>query len=235
MQAAWSRLLEPDTASTGQADLPLACLWQTIQQNAEILRLLQQPVHYEELLTQLTPIESKPKPDFDLGHIQMILEQGLMAYLGDIRLNKQHPERSVLYVQRDMVVQDMVAFAVWFNQEVLAPYLQQQRQQFEQVRNGLRLLDASALSSGLFALQFEMQKCGQDLSDWMTLKLLKGSEFEQMQAAWVALRELPNFGIGQEKVQQLESALAQYKALRWSQMQTLSAEDGQAPIQADES
>jgi len=64
---------------------------------------------------------------------------------------------------------------------------------------------------------------------------VKGNEFEQMQAAWVALRELSNFGIGQEKVQQLELALAKYKALRLSQMQTLSVEDGQAPIQADES
>lgn len=234
MQVAWQHFLEQNTASTGPTDLPITCLWQAIQQNAEILRLLQRPVHYEELLTQLTPIESKPKPDFDLGHIQMILEQGLMAYLGDIRLNKQHPERNALYAQRDVLVQDMIAFAVWFNQEVLAPYLQQQSQQFEQVRNGLRLLDGSALSSGLFALQFEMQKRVQDIADWMALKLVKGSEFEQMQAAWVALRELPNFGIGQVQVHQLETALAQYKALRLSQMQTQSAEDGQATTQADE-
>lgn len=234
MQAAWQRFLEQGTSSTEQVDLPLTCLWQAIQQNAEILCLLQQPVQYEVLLTQLTPIESKSNYDFDLGHIQIILQQGLMAYLGDIRLNKQHPERNALYEQRDVVVQDMIAFAVWFNQEVLAAYLQQQSQQFEQVRNGLRLLDVSALSSGLFALQFEMQKRVQDLADWMALKLVKGSEFEQMQAAWVALRELPNFGIGQEKVQQLESALAHYKALRLSQMQTLSAEDRSIPSEADE-
>ncbi|MFW1838972.1 hypothetical protein ACG9XS_10480 [Acinetobacter gyllenbergii] len=234
MQAAWQRFLEQGTSSTEQVDLPLTCLWQAIQQNAEILCLLQQPVQYEVLLTQLTPIESKSNYDFDLGHIQIILQQGLMAYLGDIRLNKQHPERNALYEQRDVVVQDMIAFAVWFNQEVLAAYLQQQSQQFEQVRNGLRLLDVSALSSGLFALQFEMQKRVQDLADWMALKLVKGSEFEQMQAAWVALRELPNFGIGQEKVQQLESALAHYKVLRLSQMQTLSAEDQSVPSEADE-
>ncbi|MFW2152031.1 hypothetical protein [Acinetobacter gyllenbergii] len=234
MQAAWQRFLEQGTSSTEQVDLPLTCLWQAIQQNAEILCLLRQPVQYEVLLTQLTPIESKSNYDFDLGHIQIILQQGLMAYLGDIRLNKQHPERNALYEQRDVVVQDMIAFAVWFNQEVLAAYLQQQSQQFEQVRNGLRLLDVSALSSGLFALQFEMQKRVQDLADWMALKLVKGSEFEQMQAAWVALRELPNFGIGQEKVQQLESALAHYKALRFSQMQTLSAEDRSIPSEADE-
>lgn len=234
MQAAWQRFLEQGASSTERVDLPLTCLWQAIQQNAEILCLLQQPVQYEVLLTQLTPIESKSNYDFDLGHIQIILQQGLMAYLGDIRLNKQHPERNALYEQRDVVVQEMIAFAVWFNQEVLAAYLQQQSQQFEQVRNGLRLLDVSALSSGLFALQFEMQKRVQDLADWMALKLVKGSEFEQMQAAWVALRELPNFGIGQEKVQQLESALAHYKALRFSQMQTLSAEDRSIPSEADE-
>ncbi|OEY96606.1 hypothetical protein BJD20_00870 [Acinetobacter proteolyticus] len=235
MQAAWQHLLEQGSTRTARADPPLTCLWQAIQQNAEILGLLQQPVQYEVLFDQLTAVELKPNYDFDLGHIQIILQQGLMVYLGALRLNKQHPERNALYIQRDVVVQDMIAFAVWFNQEVLTVYLQQQSQQFEQVRNGLRLLDASALSSGLFALQFEMQKRVQDLADWMTLKLVKGNEFEQMQAAWVALRELSNFSIGQEKVQQLELALAKYKALRLSQMQTLSVEDGQAPIQADES
>ncbi|ENX33145.1 hypothetical protein F889_03080 [Acinetobacter colistiniresistens] len=234
MQAAWQRVLAQDTTSTGQADLPLIYLWQVIQQNAEILRLLQTPVQYEVLRGQLRQTDSKPKRDFDLGQIQLILQQGLMAYLGDIRLNKQHPERNALYLQRDLVIEDMIAFAVWFNQEVLASYLQQQSQQFEQVQNGLRLLDASALVSHLFALQFEMHKRVQDLADWMTLKLAKGSEFEQMQAAWVALRELSNFGVGQEKVQQLESILEQYKVLRLEQIQTLSAEDGQEPLQADE-
>lgn len=234
MQVAWQHLLEQNTASTGPADLPLTYLWQAMQQNAEILCLLQQPVHHEELLAQLTPIESKPKPAFDLGYIQMILEQGLMAYLGDIRLNKQHPEREALYEQRDVLVQEMIAFAVWFNQEVLAPYLQQQSQQFEQVRNGLRLLDASALSSGLFALQFEMQKRAQDLADWMTLKLVKGNEFDQMQAAWVALRECSNFGGGQEKVQRLESTLEQYKTLRSSQILVTAIENEQQLKQVDQ-
>ncbi|MEN5172024.1 hypothetical protein ABE427_04720 [Acinetobacter higginsii] len=233
MQVAWQHLLEQNTASTGPADLALTYLWQAMQQNAEILCLLQQPVHHEELLAQLTPIESKPKPAFDLGYIQMILEQGLMAYLGDIRLNKQHPERNALYAQRDVLVQEMITFAVWFNQEVLAQYLQQQSQQFEQVRNGLRLLDASALSSGLFALQFEMQKRAQDLADWMTLKLVKGNEFDQMQAAWVALRECSNFGGGQEKVQRLESTLEQYKTLRSSQILVTAIENEQQLKQVD--
>ncbi|NIE96541.1 hypothetical protein F3J02_08620 [Acinetobacter sp. Tr-809] len=234
MQAAWQRLLEQDPTRTGQADLTLSCLWQAIQQNAEILCLLQQPVQYEELLTQLTQIESKSERDFDQVHIQMILEQGLLVYLGDIRLNKQHPERNALYAQRDVIVRDMIAFAIWFNQQVLDPYLQQQSHQFEQVQNGLRLLDTSALNTGLFALQFEMQKRVQDLSKWMKLKLEKGNQFDQVQAAWVALRELPNFDNGQEKVQRLESALEQYKTLCLSQIHVAATDSEHQAIQADE-
>ncbi|ENX18194.1 hypothetical protein F895_00266 [Acinetobacter sp. CIP 64.2] len=234
MQAAWQHLLAQGMSSTGQADLPLTCLWQAIQQNAEILCLLQHPVQYAVLLDQLSQTDSEPKRDFDLGHIQIILEQGLMSYLGDIRLNKRHPERNALYMQRDVVVQDMIALAFWFNQEVLSPHLQQQTQQLRQVQGLLRQLDASALISHLFALQFEMHKRVHDLADWMMLKLVKGSQFEQMQAAWVALRELSNFGVGQEQVRQLGSILEQYKVLRLEQIQMLGSDDRQASIQVDE-
>ena len=45
-------------------------------------------------------------------------------------------------------------------------------------------------SSGLLAYQFETEQRAQDLFDWMQEKLEKGHDFEKMQAAWVALREV---------------------------------------------
>lgn len=227
LQKALQRLLQVEESSSSDSTHLLVQLWRVLQQDVNRLEVMLQPEQKIELATLLAEIESTHIVELSLGQIRIILEQGLMAYLGDVRLNKQHPERAALYAQRDIVVQEMKTFAVWFYQEALNPYLQQQMKQFRQVDHLLKQWNEVALSSGLFALQFEMQKRAQDLVAWMQTKLEKGNELDQMQAAWVALRELSNFGIGQEKIQRLESALEQYKALRLSQIQFVQAENNE--------
>lgn len=230
MQNALQRILK-DASATEQTDWVqrLEQLWLSIQTDPDVLKLLTQPVQSHAFITA---IELKPyqhKTSLDIGKLQIILEQGLMAYLGDVRLNKQHPERAVLYNQRDAVVNEMTMFALWFQQEVLKPYLEQQNTQLQQVQRLLvGTLDEIALSSGLLALQFEIQKRAQDLFDWIQQKLEKNNDAEKVQAAWVALRELSNLNldIGQTRIQQMELQLEQYQMIRLSQIQ-LPKDDGE--------
>lgn len=80
-----------------------------------------------------------------------------------------------------------------------------------------------------------MQQRVQDLASWMQPKLEKGNTFELMQVAWVALRELSNFEqpLAQEKVQQIELALEQYKRIRFSQIQRLPSAAAVVPARKD--
>lgn len=197
-------------------------LWRSIQKDADtfLTLLIDQEQHGQltHLLTQPILVDRKK---LDLGAIHTILEHGLLHYLGDIRLDKQHAERNSLYEQRDVIVAEMTALAVWFQQGILNSYLQQQSDQLQQIKTLLcSQFDEMALSSGLFAYQFEIQKRAQDLSDWLQQKLEKGNDFDKMQAAWVTLRELVHFDRdeGQEKINQIQQSLDQYKTMRLNQI-----------------
>ncbi|WP_343579691.1 hypothetical protein [Acinetobacter sp.] len=213
----------------------LQSLWQALQHDPAILELLVQPAQYDQLMEWLQQRTSQRKDSTRSENIQLILQQGLMAYLGEVRLDKQHPERDALYAQYDRVVTEMTAFAEWFYRQILLPYLEQQTQLLQQVHRLAMQLDETALSSGLFALQFEMQQRVQDLANWMQYKLEMGHTFEHVQVAWVALRELPNFEqpLAHQKVQRIELALEQYKVIRLSQIQRLQPVDTVVPIDQD--
>jgi len=194
-----------------------------------------QPAQYDQLMERLQQRTSQRKDATRSENIQLILQQGLMAYLGELQLDKQHPQRDALYTQRDQVVTEMTAFARRFYADMLLPDLEQQIQLFQQVHRLVMQLDETVLSSGLFALQFEMQQRVQDLASWMQPKLEKGNTFELMQVAWVTLRELPNFEqpLAQEKLQQIELALEQYKRIRFSQIQCLPSAEAVVPARKD--
>lgn len=213
----------------------LQSLWQAMQHDPAILELLVQPAQYDQLMERLQQRTSQRKDAICSENIQLILQQGLMAYLGEVRLDKQHPERDALYAQYDRVVTEMTAFARWFYADMLLPYLEQQIQLFQRVHDLCLPLKETALSSGLFALQFEMQQRVQDLASWMQYKLEKGHTFEHVQVAWVALRELSNFeqSLAHQKVQRIELALEQYKVIRLSQIQRLQPVDAVVPIDQD--
>ena len=68
--------------------------------------------------------------------------------------------------------------------------------------------------------QFEAEQRAQALFDWMQQKLEKGNDFDKMQAAWVALREVSHLETVdiQEKLVSIEIALEKYKQLRLNQM-----------------
>jgi hypothetical protein len=144
-----------------------------------------------------------------------------MQFLGDFRLDKQHAERPALYEQRDIVVNEMVSFAHMFQKNILEPYLVKQRYCSQQLQlNWMGKLNEIALSSGLFAYQFKAEQRAQALFDWMQQKLEKGNDFDKMQAAWVALREVGHLERGdiQEKLVSIEIVLEKYKQLRLNQM-----------------
>ncbi|ENU35183.1 MULTISPECIES: hypothetical protein [Acinetobacter] len=237
MQAALKRILNPENDSTitqDNAEQQLGRLWLAVQANPDILKLLNQP---EQLTTTLTNTEALHESCLNLGSIQTILEQGLMAYLGDIRLHKYHPERTALYEQRDVVVAEMTAFAQWFHQDVLKAYLEQQTKRLQQLQGLLsEQTIEGALSSGLFVYQFEQQQRAQGLFNWMQQKLQKGNDFDRMQAAWVALREIVYFqleGVG-EKIELLQQALDKYKTIRLEQVWVRPEQPENISIKEDE-
>ena len=237
MQAALKRILNPenDLAITqDHAEQQLGRLWLAVQANPDILKLLNQP---EQLTTTLTNTEALHESCLNLGSIQTILEQGLMAYLGDIRLHKYHPERTALYEQRDVVVAEMTAFAQWFHQDVLKAYLEQQTKRLQQLQGLLsEQTIEGALSSGLFAYQFEQQQRAQGLFNWMQQKLEKGNDFYRMQAAWVALREIVYFQLeeAKEKIELLQQALDKYKTIRLEQVWVRPEQPENISIKEDE-
>lgn len=160
-----------------------------------------------------------------------------MAYLGDIRLDKHHPERTALYEQRDVVVAEMTAFAQWFHQDVLKTYLEQQTKRLQQLQGLLsEQTIEGALSSGLFAYQFEQQQRAQGLFNWMQQKLEKGNDFYRMQAAWVALREIVYFQLeeAKEKIELLQQALEKYKTIRLEQVWVRPEQPENISIKEDE-
>ena len=237
MQAALKRILNPENDSTitqDHAEQQLGRLWLAVQANPDILKLLNQP---EQLTTTLTNTEALHESCLNLGSIQTILEQGLMAYLGDIRLDKHHPERTALYEQRDVVVAEMTAFAQWFHQDVLKTYLEQQTKRLQQLQGLLsEQTIEGALSSGLFAYQFEQQQRAQGLFNWMQQKLEKGNDFYRMQAAWVALREIVYFQLeeAKEKIELLQQALEKYKTIRLEQVWVRPEQPETTSIKEDE-
>ena len=237
MQAALKRILNPENDSTitqDNAEQQLGRLWLAVQANPDILKLLNQP---EQLTTTLTNTEALHESCLNLGSIQTILEQGLMAYLGDIRLDKYHPERTALYEQRDVVVAEMTAFAQWFHQDVLKTYLEQQTKRLQQLQGLLsEQTIEGALSSGLFAYQFEQQQRAQGLFNWMQQKLQKGNDFYRMQAAWVALREIVYFQLeeAKEKIELLQQALDKYKTIRLEQVWVRPEQPENISIKEDE-
>ena len=236
MQTALQRILISDTDATASQDAEqwLGDLWISMQTNPDILTLLAQP---DQLLAALVNTESLSQTALNLGSIQIILEQGLMAYLGDIRLDKQHPERHALYEQRDAVVAEMLAFALWFYQDILKIELEQQTHQLQQLQHVLMdQVDKIALTSGLFAYQFEKQKRVQDLYTWMQQKLEKGNDFDQMQAVWVALREVEHLNIDGaiEKTESLQQALDSYKIIRLNQIWLRPEQAETTPVKENE-
>lgn len=221
MQNAVLRIFNNHGHEIEQVESLLMRLWLALQQDIEMLGLLIEPKQRDQLLLYLSKFEIKPNSVTSVEPIQMILEQGIDAYLGDFRLDKQHPERNDLYEQRDIVVNEMTTFALEFQKNILEPYLVNKRQCLQQLQSRLLgQLDEIALSSGLLAYQFETEQRAQDLFDWMQEKLEKGHDFEKMQAAWVALREVIHLDVAniEERLAPIQHALERYKDIRLHQV-----------------
>lgn len=194
--------------------------WLSVQTEPELLKRLITPSQSKAWFETLPNTHFQTKKPLNLAQFQLILEHGLLNYLGEESLDKFHAERNMLYAQRDMVVTEMTAFASWFYQECLQPYLYQQTALFQQMKLILFQSDNIAFTSQLFIYQYEIQQRAQDLSNWMKIKLEKGNDFDRVNAAWVALREVAGFEseIAQDKINALQNTLMQYKTIRNNQI-----------------
>lgn len=197
MQAAMQRLCGSSSIEQTVSTHLLGNLWLLLSQNNQALSLVTQSLQSNQLHELLNDHQLKTTSSLELGDIQTILDQGLVAYLGDARLDKHHPERSILYAQRDELVAEMIGLAIWFQQTILYPFADQQARQLQEMQKHLgEQLNDMTLSSGLFAYQYEKQQRAQDLCVWLQRKLDKGTEFEKIQAAWVSLKGIETFSFG---------------------------------------
>ncbi|WP_109441006.1 hypothetical protein [Acinetobacter haemolyticus] len=234
MQAAMLRVTGTSSIEQNVLAHGLGNLWLLLSQKNEVLSLFAQATPYNRLDQLLNVLQPETTSSLELGDIQTILDQGLMTYLGDTRLDKHHPERSALYAQRDQLVAEMIGVATWFQQTILRPFADQQVQQLQEMQSHLyEQLDDITLSSGLFAYQYEKQQRAQDLWSWLQRKLDKGTEFEKIQAAWVSLRELRHFNLDgvQEKIRQLQQHLEHYKRIRLEQIVIVQPSVAISPVQ----
>jgi len=209
-----------ELTTTIEFEPALQQFWLSVQTEPELLKRLITASQSKAWFETLPNTYFQTKKPLNLAQFQQILEHGLLNYLGEERLDKFHAERNMLYAQRDMVVTEMTAFASWFYQECLQPYLHQQTALFQQMKLILLQLDNIAFTSQLFIYQYEIQQRAQDLSNWMKIKLEKGNDFDRVNAAWVALREVAGFEseIAQDKINALKNTLMQYKTIRNNQI-----------------
>mgnify|MGYP002712610942 CR=1 FL=1 len=152
-----------------------------------------------------------------------IIGAGVGAYIGGLAsgtgaeaiLNKD------LCLQRDVVVRELIAFAQWFNADVMKVRLAQLQQQQKDLKQKILvpLQRASHFSeqpiyAQLLATQYEHLHRTQSLYDWINTQL-KDSEFYQAQAGWVALGESGKFFHQEMKtrVARINQALEQYERL----------------------
>lgn len=236
LQDALQRLLIDTEYPMGSSAQLLVNLWQQMQDQPDILKILATPNQHKQLVEQLVALKPIDETQLDLGQIDTILEQGILPYLGELRINKQHPQRHELYEQREVIVKEMTEFAIWFQQMVLKPYLEKQIKQLQYIQPLLiGVFNEITLTSVLFAYQFEIKQRAQDLFDWIQQKLEKGNSFEQMQVAWVALREISGLNIqeAQERIQHIEKALQLYKEIRLRQIQLTPQEHEETVPQDD--
>lgn len=234
MQAAMQRLCGSSSIEQTVSTHLLGNLWLLLSQNNRALSLITQSLQSNQLHELLNDHQLKTTSSLELGDIQTILDQGLVAYLGDARLDKHHPERSILYAQRDALVAEMIGLVIWFQQTILYPFADQQARQVQEMQKHLgEQLNNMTLSSGLFAYQYEKQQRAQDLCVWLQRKLDKGTEFEKIQAAWVSLRELKHFHLdeGEEKIAQLQRSLEHYRQIRLKQIVMVQPTVAISPVQ----
>lgn len=168
-----------------------------------------------------------------VGPVGTIVGAGVGAYLGgvaggtgaDVLLRKD------VCQQRDVVVKELIAFARWFNTNIVKARIQQEEQRmrnFKQqfitpLQRGMHFSE-QPIYAQFMAIQNESLKRTQDLSDWLDNQL-KENEFYQAQAGWVALRESSKFFHQDMKRQiaKVNQALENYQALVNLEKPTLTA------------
>lgn len=152
-----------------------------------------------------------------------IFGAGIGAYLGGVAggTGADALLREDVCQQRDVVVKELIAFARWFNADVVKARIQQEKQHLEDfkqrfiapLQHGTHFSE-QPIYAQFMAIQNESLQRTRDLSAWFN-RQFKENEFYQTQAGWVALRESSKFFHQDMKhlIAKVNQALEQYQAL----------------------
>lgn len=158
-----------------------------------------------------------------VGPVGTIVGAGIGAYLGGVAggTGADALLREDVCQQRDVVVKELIAFARWFNADVVSVRIQQEKQHLEYfkqrfiapLQRGTHFSE-QPIYAQFMAIQNERLQRIQALADWLNHQLNDG-EFYQAQAGWVALRESSKFFHQEMKsrVARVNHALEQYQTL----------------------
>lgn len=155
------------------------------------------------------------------GPIGIIIGSGLGAFIGGIAggTGADALIRQNLCEQRDLIVYKLIDFAKWFNSEVLKPRIEQLKEKekilSKKISEYLGSQDnfsEEPIYPNFIAIQSENVQRTEALENWIT-KCLSESEFYQVQAGWVALRESGKFFHVEmkNKINIINNALAEYE------------------------
>ncbi len=152
-----------------------------------------------------------------------IVGAGIGAYLGGVAggTGADALLREDVCQQRDVVVKELIAFARWFNADVVNVRIQQEKQHLEYfkqrfiapLQRGTHFSE-QPIYAQFMAIQNESLQRILSLANWLDNQLNAG-EFYQAQEGWVALRESNKF-FHQDMKRQIakaNQALEQYQAL----------------------
>ena len=135
------------------------------------------------------------------GPIGIIIGSGLGAFIGGVvgATGADAVIREDLCNKRDLIVQQIIDFARWFNQDVLKACIEQltvKEKMFSKKIGGYLESEESfsdePIYANFIAIQTEHIERAKALENWIS-KCLSESEFYKVQAGWVALRESGKF------------------------------------------
>lgn len=135
------------------------------------------------------------------GPIGIIIGSGLGAFIGGVvgATGADAVIREDLCDKRDLVVQQIIDFAKWFNQEVLKARIEQLTVKEKMLSKKIggylesqESFSAEPIYANFIAIETENLERTQALENWIS-KCLSESEFYKVQAGWVALRESTKF------------------------------------------
>lgn len=155
------------------------------------------------------------------GPIGIIIGSGLGAFIGGVvgATGADAVIRENLCDKRDLVVQQIINFAKWFNCNVLKVRIEELTvknkmlsQKIGDYLESEEIFSGEPIYANFIAIQTEHIERAKSLENWIS-KCLAESEFYKVQAGWVALRESGKFFHAEMKnrINLINNALEEYE------------------------